>query len=468
MNNQGYRNRRRFLKHTVLGAAVLTTGSTLLGKKQNSPATVGTVTQAIQTKASSVVTRKNIAAFSKDDPELQLLKDAVAILRKRSANWPLDPAGWSENGALHTKFCATTEFSYQVHYSWYVWPWHRAYLWTLEKKLQDAVQEPQLALHYWDWTKHPSIPEHYQGGQSNSLFNDTRKAKPGDIIPFDFINLGPSLRARQFTTFGGYPFPKDGQGPQIDGITEQSFHNNIHNWIGGDMAGFVAAGYDPIFYGHHGNCDRFWQAWLNADEAHQNPTEAEWLEKTFYFTDEKGKPIEIKIKDILATEKLGYRFADLDFNSEDGGYNSLEDRVVPSYDLVKAAGVYNVTLEEERQVQTVEQVDIGEASHVLLKFKRAQLPYMPYCSRVFFLFDGQELTAENGKYVGTFTILPIVSAEGGTLEKDVHMHAEITSSIRDQISSGGKIQVFFEPVQVRGRSIPDEPLAIENVTFTLV
>ena len=142
--------------------------------------------------------------------------------------------------------------------------------------------------------------------------------------------------------------------------------------------------------------------------------------------------------------------------------------MVPSFDLVKAAGVYNVTLEEERQVQNLEKVDINSASHVLLNFERAQLPYMPYCTRAFFLFDGQELTAENGKYVGTFTILPIVSPEGGILEKDVHMHAEITSSIRDQINSGGKIQVFFEPVQVRGRDIPDEPLKIENVTFSLV
>ncbi|GAA4277584.1 tyrosinase family protein [Aquimarina mytili] len=465
-------NRRSFLKSTAFGTLGITAISTgLISSCKTKPTdenTFGTVSQAINSGASSVVTRKNIASFAVNDPELQLLKDAVAILRKRSEKWPLDPTGWSENGALHTKFCATTEFTYQVHYSWYVWPWHRTYLWTLEKKLQHAVGEPKLALHYWDWTKHPSIPEQYQGGKENPLYNDTRLVEPNDIIPFDFMNMGPALRAKKFMTFGGYPFPYKGQGPQIDGIAEQSFHNNIHNWIGGEMAGFVAAGYDPIFYGHHGNCDRFWQAWLDADQSHRNPLEASWLEKVFYFTDEKGKPIGIKIKDVLDTKKLGYQFEDLDFNSEDGVYNSLEDKVVPSYDLVKASGIYNTSLEEERKVQSVEKIDLANASHVLLKYERTQLPYMPYCSRVFFLFGDAQPSPENCKYIGTFTILPIVSAEGGKLEKDVYMHVEITRSIRDRIGAGEKIRVFFEPVQVRGRNIPDEPLEVKNITYSFV
>ncbi|WP_299246345.1 tyrosinase family protein [uncultured Aquimarina sp.] len=464
--------RRSFLKKISLGSfglTALSTGFVASCKPESKKDLVlGSVAQAIQSGSSSIVTRKNIASLAANDPELQLLKDAVDIMRKRSEKWPLDPAGWSENGALHTKFCATIEFSYQVHYSWFVWPWHRAYLWTLEKKLQHAVREPKLALHYWDWTKHPKIPEQYQGGLNNPLYNDTRLVKSNDIIPFDFMNLGPAFRAKKFSTYGGYPFPNKGQGPQIDGIAEQSFHNNIHNWIGGEMAGFVAAGYDPIFYGHHGNCDRFWQAWLNANEFHQNPSDSEWLEKVFYFTDEKGKPIEIKIKDLLDTEKLGYRFADLDFNSEDGIYNSLEDKIIPSYDLVKASNIYNASIEEERKVQRIEKVDLANASHVLLKFQRAQLPYMPYCSRVFFLFEEAKPNPENCKYIGTFTILPIVSAEQGKLEKDVYMHVEITSVIRNQIQSKKNIKVFFEPVQVRGRNIPDTTLQIENITFTLV
>ena len=234
------------------------------------------------------------------------------------------------------------------------------------------------------------------------------------------------------------------------------------------MAGFAAAGYDPIFYGHHGNCDRFWQAWLEADPDHQNPTDSDWLERTFYFTDEKGKPIAIQVKDVVNTERLGYRFADLDFNSADGQYNFDRDRVIPAFDLVKSAGVYNETIQAEKEVQQITPVDLDEATHVRLTFRRARLPYMPYCARVYFVFDGQEFTQDTGQYVGTFTILPIAAQEAGQLERSVHMHAEVTAAIRRQIDAKGSIQVYLEPVQVRGRDIPDEPLPLEEVTFTLV
>lgn len=464
-------NRRKFIQKASLSAAGLVFAGNLPSSKSRNTA-LGTdlvsVDQALTKGSDNIAIRKNITDLPMDDPGLKVLQDAVKILRERSRKWPLDPAGWSENGAMHTKFCATIEFTYQVHYSWYVWPWHRAYLWTLEKKLQYAVREPKLALHYWDWTKYPQLPKQYLGGFDNPLYNDTRLALEKDVIPLDFMNLGPALRTPNFQAFGGHPFPYDGKGPQIDGIAEQSFHNNIHNWIGGEMAGFVTAGYDPIFYGHHGNCDRFWQAWLASGAAHQNPAQEEWLEKTFYFTDEKGKPLEIKVKDLLDTEKLGYRFNDLDFSNR--CYAPMEDRIIPTFELVKANAVYSTSIEEEKKNQLIEKVDQNKVSMVLMKFVRAQLPYMPYCARVFFAFGEETSNGQtiNYKYVGTFTILPIVSAEKGQLEKDVYMNVEITQSIAEKIRANEEINVLFEPVQVRGREIPDVPLEIKNITFELI
>ncbi len=462
--------RRKFIRNTALGTLGMATIPALAYhfRETRSDSNLESATSALNNSASNVVTRKNIASLAPNDPEIKLLKDAVGIMREKSQKWPLDPSGWSENGALHTKFCATIEFTYQVHYSWFVWPWHRAYLWTLEKKLQYAVQEPQLALHYWDWTKDPRIPQHFQGDKTNPFFNDTRMAYPEDIIPLDFMNLGPALRTQQFFTFGGYPFPSNGKGPQIDGLAEQSFHNNIHNWIGGEMAGFVGAGYDPIFYGHHGNCDRFWEAWLNADDSHQNPIEEEWLEKTFYFTDEKGKPMEIKVKDVLDTEKLGYRFADLDFSNE--YYEPMEDKIVPTRELVTASAVYNSNLEDEKKTQLLQKINVEDSAFVQLKFERAQLPYMPFCARVFFTFGETNLDTYNinCKYIGTFTILPITSAEKGLLERDVYMNVEITKGIAQRIADNQEIKVLFEPVQVRGREIPDEPLQLKDITFKIL
>ena len=84
------------------------------------------------------------------------------------------------------------------------------------------------------------------------------------------------------------------------------------------------------------------------------------------------------------------------------------------------------------------------------------------------LFGDATPNENNCKYVGTFTILPIVSAEEGKLEKDVYMHVEITESIADKIRAGQNINVLFEPVQVRGRNIPDEPLEINDIIYEFV
>jgi tyrosinase len=41
------------------------------------------------------------------------------------------------------------------------------------------------------------------------------------------------------------------------------------------MSGFNTAARDPIFWLHHANIDRLWEAWL-ALEDHANPTGSRW------------------------------------------------------------------------------------------------------------------------------------------------------------------------------------------------
>ena len=181
-------SRRAFLQKaglTTLGLGALPVISSSLASCQPNEST--TTTTAKSSGPSSIVVRKNIADIPVDDPEIKLLKDAIKILKDRSEISPLDPMGWNAHGMLHATFCATSVYSNQVHYNWYVWPWHRLYLWSMEQKLQKAVAEPKLALHYWDWTKSNFIPEHYWG-DDNPLNNITRLVSPTDEIPKDFIN----------------------------------------------------------------------------------------------------------------------------------------------------------------------------------------------------------------------------------------------------------------------------------------
>lgn len=424
-----------------------------------SPQEASTAKPAPVTTPSSIITRKNIADLPENDPEVQLFKDAVRILKERSELSPLDPSGWQAHGMLHSQFCATSIYANQVHYNWYVWPWHRLYLWSMEQKLQKAVGEPQLALHYWDWTKGENkIPALYFG-DNNPLNNVTRQVDENDEIPKDFINVGAGFRASNFKTFGGYPAIRKKGEPQLDGLAEQSFHNNLHNWIGGQMATFVESGFDTIFYGHHGNCDRIFEAWQHYSPDNKLPDAEEWLEKRLFSTDGYGTPVDFKIKDLLDTEALGYRFADLDLNPD--FCNPFVEADMPKRETVAGELTAPVNMATSDSDAIYMELIEKDRCHVILHFERAQLPYQPYCARVFFDYDNKS------HYTGTFTILPILELDSVLLAQGVHLQIEVDKHLADAIEAKKPLAVTFQPVPLPNRNIPDEVLKLENISLKL-
>ncbi|WP_298143509.1 tyrosinase family protein [Flavobacterium sp.] len=451
-------SRRQFIKSTALAltGVSLGVGTTVLF--------TGCKDEGIQ-KASGtrLALRKNIAYLPIDDPEIKLLKDAFKILKKRSQISPLDPSGWEAQSMLHATFCATSIYANQVHYNWYVWPWHRLYLWSMEQKLQKAVGEPTLALHYWDWTKKNTIPEHYWGGADNPLYNPTRLVSAQDEIPTDFINVGATLRASNYQTFGGYPAVKSEKESQIDGMAEQTFHNNIHNWVGGQMATFIESGFDPLFYGHHGNCDRIWTAWQRYSEKNRVPADENWLEKRLYSTDGTGKPIAFTIRELLDNKSLGYDFQDLNLNPNVcNPYTEAQKPIrIPTKADCKAA----VNVSDSHDAIFKDYTD-NKQQHIMLHFERAQLPYHPYCARVFFEFsqDNQRQSV----YSGTFTILPILDLDSFLLQRGVYLQIEADPKIMQALNEKAQIEVVFQPVRLPNRPIPEEPLRLQNITLKKV
>jgi hypothetical protein len=399
-----------------------------------------------------------------NDPSVKILSDAVGILKKRSLRSPLDPTGWLAHVSYHASFCATNEYRNQMHYNWFLLPWHRGYLYSLEKKLQEAVREPQLALHYWDWTKCPRIPNHYWG-VDNPMNNNSRLSLPGDEIPYDFINIGAALRAKSFYVFGGYPRVPTPDEPQRDGIAEQTFHNNIHNWIGGDMASFANSGNDMVFTGHHGNLDRVWEAWLAYDQSNKNPSNGDWMEETFYFTDAKGKPLDLKVKDLLNTEHLGYRFDSLDFNPTFCNPLSNEDCPVVGNRNV-TAGIDVSLTDQQRNIFS----HSGKKRHrAHLAFERMELPYMPYSARLFLEYNTSSMLGAGSinKYISTFTVLPIGKPYAGILQKDVYIEIEIEELVARHLASEGKFSIRLVPVPLRGRPVPLQPVQLNTAALHL-
>lgn len=459
MENQELQNasRRGFLKKALTGSVVAAGGGLFAlsceGEKMEK--------QALPQATNGIVTRRDIGALKANDPSLQVLKDAVAILHKRSGQNQLHPAGWYAHAVQHSMFCFTNEFERQIHFTWLFYPWHRAFLYFLEKKLQAAVNEPSLALHYWDWTKSPFIPDAYWG-KNNPLNDRTRMATPKDRIPDDYLNIESNLRTPHFKAFGGYPkaSPEESFG---EGVVEQTTHNNIHNWIGGNMDNFATAATDPIFSGHHGNIDRIWDAWLAADPKHKNPTDPSFLDYEFDFTDAHGYPTKIKVSETLNSEDLGYRFESLDFTKTYSGGNEH-----PRPSGKKPSAVMPVNIPDDQRQQLAKAIKEGY-NRVVMKFERMSLPFTPICVRVFVHEKGQNIATDVNEvhYVTTATILPVGIPNRAVPEKTVIMQTELGPYLSALLASGKALEATFEPVQVPGRPLPPEKVVMEQVSIII-
>lgn len=65
------------------------------------------------------------------------------------------------------------------------------------------------------------------------------------------------------------PPPPDSDYPHqsdFDGLYEQP-HDNIHGWVGPDMADNAYTAFDPVFWSHHSNIDRIFEQWKRAHPA---------------------------------------------------------------------------------------------------------------------------------------------------------------------------------------------------------
>jgi polyphenol oxidase len=260
--------------------------------------------------------------YDLSEKEVRNFCDAVGYMRDgwRKGGKPLSlssPVQWDNLVSTHAYHCTEADHGVlQVHWSWFFLPWHRAYLFIIERHLANVISEvfgqpadaAGFALPYWDWETHKGIPNTKirEGKQVPSpLFGFDLKSNfdpSGDGDP-DSFNLalvdgyrGPSLESPdmdpakeptdgwkkytkmirdyhtspdQISTILKLPFCVFGGMQHIDrstgmGLLESSPHNTVHDWAGSrygsnrDMGTLRYAAMDPVFYLHHGNVDRIW------------------------------------------------------------------------------------------------------------------------------------------------------------------------------------------------------------------
>lgn len=201
------------------------------------------------------------------------------------------------------------------HGTWFFPPWHRGYLVALENILRKIITTQlngptEWALPYWNYlnqsTKYSesNIPPAFTviklpDGTPNPLFVSERYGlnievgqnmdgtDANDECQWDKVYESASQGGLYDYYYGGgetgFNHGNPGDASET-GDLEMNPHNFVHGMIGGQNANGrmglmgvpATAALDPVFYLHHSNIDRMWDAWV-ATGGNSNPSNPNWL-----------------------------------------------------------------------------------------------------------------------------------------------------------------------------------------------
>lgn len=204
-------------------------------------------------------------------------------------------------------------------------PWHRAYLYYVERALTAALRRArgdetvEVGLPWWDWSSAVShdrgLPTPFRplaDGATNPLsagpvvlgaedLQLVRDNLPGAISdgdepvtlrdpddPDELPRDATVQRALRATTFAGF-----------SRIVE-SIHNGVHGWVGGAMSAAPTAAFDPIFWAHHAMIDRLWYLWQLSPQGGTPPAP---------LLDQALPPFPMTVRETLDISTLGYEYA---------------------------------------------------------------------------------------------------------------------------------------------------------------
>ena len=281
------------------------------------------------------------------DEELKTFMKAVGYMRN---NLKLeDPIQWDNYAKIHALHCTEASDAHPpVHWSWNFLPWHRGYLYFLERILAECLNRQgydgsTFALPYWDWVSHKKMPntkEREAKGLPSPFFGYDRTLEDmvnDDGLGFDNSalydgNRGPTLEKPEIdprneltqdskdhvTETLGYfslqyinlmlstPWEQFLGSPVTDrstgqGLLEQGPHNDGHDWVGSrfgknrTMGTLRTAAGDPMFYMHHGNIDRIWSLYKKP----QPDPKGDWGKQEYNFLDIDGSTITMSVQEII-------------------------------------------------------------------------------------------------------------------------------------------------------------------------
>ena len=160
------------------------------------------------------------------------------------------------------------------------------------------------------------VPDINQGGELDPLIVDTGDAMAIRYFSRPAVDLDPDPENEFLSSgFGG---PKTGwnHGQGALGRLEITPHGQVHMGVGGVdplgwMSQFHLAARDPIFWLHHANIDRLWEAWLGQGDGRENPG-GRWR-STWYKVGGGEYAVTFSVREVLDTTQppLTYRYSNI-------------------------------------------------------------------------------------------------------------------------------------------------------------
>ena len=206
--------------------------------------------------------RRNIAHVTEE--ERDRFRDAVVQLNNRY--YPDGISKWVKQDQIHE---AT-----HVHEVPSFLPWHRELCNRFEQLLREF--DPDLSLHYWNWTEDPRAASDGNGGIVNLLDEGFMGTGSGTVgVPF----AGFPPFSRNVAGGDAPPSPPgvdsdaeiinstNGLSPNAQWnvirakIQSSPNHNSVHTYIGGNIGSPHTAFEDPFIFLLHSNVDRLWGMW---------------------------------------------------------------------------------------------------------------------------------------------------------------------------------------------------------------
>ena len=190
-------------------------------------------------------------------------------------------------------------------------PWHRMHLMAFERLVRSVTGIAHFTMPYWDYTDpdRRALPPQFRSAGNplwKPLFRADRNPGVNDGRPIDQAGEAPlGLNAMMSSVYADTLDGDAGFCANLDNAPHSAVHVDVGTRERG-MGAVSWAANDPIFWLHHCNIDRIWASWNRAGG--RNPRDEAYLGQVFTFAGEAGKPLRIRVVDVLDTAALGYGY----------------------------------------------------------------------------------------------------------------------------------------------------------------